>query len=482
MAVLVDDHAGNVLIAAKGAPEVILPRCAMPEAERDGWAARLEELAHRGFRLIAVAARAADPGTVALAFDDVRDLDLLGVACLIDGAREEAIAAVAECRRAGITVTMITGDHSGTALAVAREVGIDISAGALTGADLDAMDEAAFADAAERVHVFARTAPAHKLRLVEAMQARGHIVAMTGDGVNDAPALKRADIGVAMGKAGTEAAKEAAEMVLADDNFATIAAAVREGRTVYDNLKKTLLFILPTNGGQAASVIVSVLAGLTALPVTPVQILWVNLVVAVTLALALAFEPPEPDVMDRPPRRPDAPIFDAFLAWRVVLVAALLAAATIGAFLFELADGASLETARGAAVTALIAGQAAYLFNARSFRRSALSRAGLFGNAAVWVTIVLIALLHWGFLFIPTAQAVFGVAPPDEFWLGGRTRCGHRGVPRRRGGEGDDAAKRAKRNSSRCPLRRPAAIHRQQDPGDEARRVLGEPDGGVGDV
>ncbi|MCS6922085.1 MAG: HAD-IC family P-type ATPase [Elioraea sp.] len=418
MAVLVHDHEGNALIAAKGAPEVILPRCALTPAAREAWQTRLEDLAHRGFRLIAVAARPAESEMVSLDFDDVRELELLGIACLIDAARAEAIAAVAECRRAGIAVTMITGDHVGTALAVAREVGIDTAAGALTGADLDALDDAAFAEAAERVHVFARTAPAHKLRLVEALQARGHIVAMTGDGVNDAPALKRADIGVAMGMVGTEAAKEAAEMVLADDNFATIAAAVREGRTVYDNLKKTLLFILPTNGGQAASVIVAVLAGLTALPVTPVQILWVNLVVAVTLALALAFEPAEPDVMDRPPRRPDTPIFDAFLAWRIVLISALLAAATIGAFLFELADGASLETARGAAITALIAGQAAYLFNARFFRRSALSRAGLFGNAAVWVTVVLIALLHWGFLFIPSSQLVFGVAPPDESgWL-----------------------------------------------------------------
>ena len=413
MAVLVHDHEGNALIAAKGAPEVLLPRCTLIDAEQEAWHVRLEDLAQRGFRLIAVAVRNAEAELVSLEFHDVRDLDLIGVACLIDAAREEAIAAVAECHRAGIAVTMITGDHAGTALAIAREVGIDVSAGALTGVALDTLDDAALAASAERVRVFARTAPAHKLRLVEALQARGHIVAMTGDGLNDAPALKRADIGVAMGKAGTEAAKEAAEMVLADDNFATIAAAVREGRTVYDNLKKTLLFILPTNGGQAASVIVAVLLGLVALPVTPVQILWVNLVVAVTLALALAFEPPEPDVMDRQPRRPDAPIFDAFLAWRVVLVSALLAAATIGAFLFELADGASLETARGTAITALIAGQATYLFNARSFRRSALSRRGLFGNRAVLGTVALIALLQAGFLFVPASQGIFGVAPPD---------------------------------------------------------------------
>ncbi|MFQ3622446.1 MAG: HAD-IC family P-type ATPase [Acetobacteraceae bacterium] len=413
MAVLAHDHQGHGLIAVKGAPEVLLPRCRDPGAARAAWHDRLEALADRGFRLIAVASRAADPDAAALDFDDVRELELHGVAALIDAARAEAIEAVAECRSAGIAVTMITGDHAGTALAIAREVGIDTAAGALTGADLDGLDDGALADAAERVRVFARTAPAHKLRLVEALQARGHVVAMTGDGVNDSPALKRADIGVAMGRAGTEAAKEAAEIVLADDDFATIAAAVREGRTIYDNLKKTLLFILPTNGGQAMSIVTAVLFGLDALPVTPVQILWVNLVVAVTLALALAFEPAEPDLMTRPPRTPNEPILSAFLIWRIALVSVLLAAATIGAFLFELATGATLDSARGAAVTALIAGQVAYLFNARFFRRSALSRSGLLGNRAVPVTVGLIALLHAAFLFAPPIRSVFGVAPPD---------------------------------------------------------------------
>jgi magnesium-transporting ATPase (P-type) len=415
MATLHHDHEGHGLIAVKGAPEVLLARCA---DVGEAWHARLNALAESGYRLIAVASRPTAHDHLTLAFDDIRSLDLLGVAALIDAAREEAIAAVAECRRAGIAVTMITGDHAGTAIAIGREVGLDVAAGALTGAELDAMDDRALAEAAERVRVFARTSPAHKLRLVQALQARRHVVAMTGDGVNDAPALKRADIGVAMGRTGTEAAKEAAEIVLADDNFATIAAAVREGRTVYDNLKKTLLFVLPTNGGQAMTVVAAVLLGLSVLPVTPVQILWVNLVVAVTLALALAFEPAEPDVMSRPPRMPDEPILSALLLWRVALVSALLTAATIAAFLVEYAAGKPIETARGAAITALIAGQAAYLVNARFFRRSSLSVEALTGNRAVLIAIGLIILLQGLFLYAPPMRTLFAVAPPDlSGWL-----------------------------------------------------------------
>ncbi|WP_051089372.1 cation-translocating P-type ATPase [Elioraea tepidiphila] len=415
MATLHHDHEGHGLIAVKGAPEVLLARCTDIDA---AWHARLDALAERGYRLIAVASRPTVHGHVTLEFDDIRDLQLLGVAALIDAAREEAIAAVAECRRAGIAVTMITGDHAGTALAIGREIGLDVSNGALTGAELDAMDDRALAQSADRVHIYARTSPAHKLRLVQALQARRHVVAMTGDGVNDAPALKRADIGVAMGRTGTEAAKEAAEIVLADDNFATIAAAVREGRTVYDNLKKTLLFILPTNGGQAMTVVAAVLLGLSVLPVTPVQILWVNLVVAVTLALALAFEPAEPDLMTRPPRMPDEPILSALLLWRIGLVSGLLTAATIGAFLVEYAAEAPIEVARGTAITALIAGQAAYLINARFFRRSSLSLDALTGNRAVPIAIGLIVVLQGLFLFTPPLQALFAVAPPDALgWL-----------------------------------------------------------------
>jgi magnesium-transporting ATPase (P-type) len=419
MATLHHDHEGHALIAVKGAPEALLARARHRAATERQWRDRFDALAGQGFRLIAIAAAEADPDRPTLEFDDVRDLEILGIAALLDAAREEAIAAVAECRRAGIAVTMITGDHAGTALAVARDVGIDTAGGALTGTELDALDDHALAEAAERVHVFARTTPAHKLRLVQALQARGHVVAMTGDGVNDSPALKRADIGVAMGRAGSEAAKEAAEMVLADDNFATIAAAVREGRTVYDNLKKTLLFLLPTNGGEALTVLAAIAIGM-ALPVTAVQILWINLVTAVTLGLALAFDPPEPDVMRRPPRPRDAPILSRYLVWRIAYVSVAMALAVLAAFITREAEGASLESARGTAVTALVLCEAIYLFNTRHLLASSLNRAGLLGSRAVLIAVALVLAAQAALLFVPVMQHLFGVAPPDA---GGWIAC-----------------------------------------------------------
>ena len=227
---------------------------------------------------------------------------LLGLFGLIDPPRTEAIEAVAECRSAGIRVKMITGDHSGTARAIAGQLDLENSAEAITGHDLDRMDDAALGARAREVDVYARVSPEHKLRLVTLLQAQDAIVAMTGDGVNDAPALKRADVGIAMGHKGTEAAKEASEMVIADDNFASIVHAVEQGRTVYDNLKKAIVFLLPINGGEALSIMIAVLFGFT-LPITPVQILWVNMVSSVALAMALAFEATEPETMRRPPRR-----------------------------------------------------------------------------------------------------------------------------------------------------------------------------------
>ena len=273
-----------------------------------------------------------------LNFDDMQGgFTLLGLVGITDPPRDEAIAAVRDCHAAGIRVKMITGDHAETASAIAAQLGIG-NGRALSGNELDAMDDAALCQAVRDVDVFARASPEHKLRLVQALQTNGEIVAMTGDGVNDAPALKRADIGVAMGMKGTEVAKEAAEMVLTDDNFSTIAHAVEEGRTVYDNLKKAIVFIMPTNGGEAGMVLIAILFGMT-LPITPVQILWVNMVSAVTLALALSFEKSEADVMRRPPRAVNEPLLSGFMLWRIVFVSALLTLGPMALFLWESARG-----------------------------------------------------------------------------------------------------------------------------------------------
>lgn len=309
MATLHHDHTGSAKVYVKGAPERILSMCDLQRApghdvplDAEYWYSSIEALAAQGQRVLAVATRNTGNSHTELRFQDVEQgLTMLGLVGMIDPPREEAIAAVAECRTAGIRAKMITGDHAVTARAIAAQIGFENIYATLTGPEIERLTEQELRRAAVDVDVFARAAPEHKLRLVKALQAEGHVVAMTGDGVNDAPALKRADVGVAMGRKGTEAAKEAAEMVLADDNFASIVAAVREGRTVYDNLKKTIAWTLPTNGGESLAIVGAILFGLT-LPLTAVQILWINMVTSVTLGLTLAFEPTEPDAMRRPPR------------------------------------------------------------------------------------------------------------------------------------------------------------------------------------
>ncbi len=230
---------------------------------------------------------------------------------IIDPPRDEAVAAVRECHEAGVRVKMITGDHVITARTIGKEIGIGDGKKAVSGQELEKMSDEALRDLVEEYDVYARTSPEHKLRLVTALQANHHLCAMTGDGVNDAPALKKADIGIAMGIKGTEVAKDASEMVLTDDNFASIVNAIEEGRTVYDNIRKSLLFILPTNGAESLVLMTAILLGMV-LPITPAQILWVNMVTAVTLALAIAFEPMEDQVMARPPRAPDEPLIGGF--------------------------------------------------------------------------------------------------------------------------------------------------------------------------
>jgi calcium-translocating P-type ATPase len=415
MATLHHDHHGHAVVYLKGAPERVLELCASDgkataEDSGGGWLDRLTAAAARGQRLIGLASRRVAPGCESISLDALgHDFELLGFVGMIDPPREEAVAAVARCRAAGIRVKMITGDHAVTAQAIGRTLGLAESP-AVTGQALDAMSPEALEEAAQASDVFARASPEHKLRLVEALQARGGVVAMTGDGVNDAPALKRADIGVAMGVKGTDAAKEAAEMVLTDDNFASIANAVEEGRTIYDNIRKALLFILPTNGGEAGIIVVAIALGLT-LPLTAVQILWVNMVTAVTLALAFSFEPAEPDVMMLPPRSPSEPLLSGFLVARVLFVSALLVVACMLLFEWSLARGESVEVARTVAVNMLVAGEIAYLFNARHFTGSSLGVESFTANRVALGAIGVLLLLQAAFTYLPRANALFGTAP-----------------------------------------------------------------------
>ncbi len=404
----------------KGAPERIIERSSR-QAGADGmedldpafWEKEIEALASTGMRVLAVARVHTDKDTVA--HEDINDLDFLGIVGLIDPPRADAIVAVKQCLEAGIHVKMITGDHALTASGIAAEVGLKHSGNPVTGAEIEEMDDEQLARAAQESDVFARTSPEHKLRLVRALQSRGEVVAMTGDGVNDAPAIKSADVGIAMGIKGTQVTKDVSEMVLADDNFASIAHAVEEGRTIYDNLRKTLLFILPTNGAQSLVIVVALLAGMT-MPITPVQILWVNMVTAVTLALALAFEPTEPNTMKRPPRPPAAPILDMHFLWRVVLVSLLVGGFTFLVY-WVFRSGIGIEAARTIAVNTLVAGQVFYLLNCRYMHDSSL-RADIFARPAVMIAIGLMLLLQAGFTFLPLMNVWFGTAPPPAVsWL-----------------------------------------------------------------
>jgi len=415
-------HAGHddAFACVKGAPERLIGMCdrargAAGDEPLDAatWHARAEALAAGGMRVIAVATRELPRGTEELSPKAVeRSLVLLGLLGLIDPPREEAVAAVAECQAAGIRVKMITGDHAATASAIARQVGLRSAGLVVTGAELDALNDAALRARAGGADVFARTTPEHKLRLVEALQADGAVVAMTGDGVNDAPALKRADVGVAMGRKGTEAAKEAAEMVLADDNFATMAAAVREGRTVYDNLQKVIAWTLPTNGGEALFVVSAILLGFT-LPLTPVQILWINMVTVVTLGLVLAFEAAEVDVMHRPPRVPAEPLLSGFLIWRVALVSALFTAAGFAVFAWSEWRGLSLEAARTAVVNAIVVLEIAYLFSVRFQRSTSFTLRGTLGTRPVLIGVGSVVLLQLAFTYAPPLQVLFASRPLD---------------------------------------------------------------------
>ena len=428
MASLHEEDADNSMLYLKGAPEVVITHCSKQHGGTpfDAQAAQdaAEELARRGMRVLAFAASPTAEMTADSALREVgTHFTFLGLQGMIDPPRPEAIASISTCQRAGIQVKMITGDHQGTAQAVAAELGLLNESGVIGGAELSRLTDLELAKIARRVNVFARVAPEHKLRLVQALQAQNEVVAMTGDGVNDAPALKQANIGVAMGVTGTAVSKEAADIVLTNDNFASIGAAVEEGRHVYDNLIKSLAFVLPTNLGEAMIILVAVfffpvVNNAVLMPMLPVQILWINLVATVTLALPLAFEAMEPNIMRRPPRDPSTPLLSFFIIQRTLVVTVLVTIGGIGLFWYEYIQGVlndtgrelALREAQTLAVTTVVLMQIFYLFNCRSLRDSVL-KIGLFSNWTVYLGVAILLLLQLGFVYLPQMNQLLHSAP-----------------------------------------------------------------------
>ncbi len=414
MATLHHDHAGNGFIFLKGAPEKILELCNQQRIHGKDthlnipfWNRQMEALAQRGQRLLGIGMKMVPNHPSSLTFGNIAgNFSLLGIVGMTDPPRAEAINAVSKCQSAGIRVKMITGDHASTAKIIGSRLGIRTGKSILTGKDLQELTEDQLRDQVKDVDVFARTSPENKLRLVNALQENGEVVAMTGDGVNDAPALKRASVGISMGLKGTEVAKEASEMVLADDNFETITHAVEEGRTVYENIKKSIVFILPTNAAEALMVIVAIVSG-KMLPLTPVQILWVNMITAITLALSLAFEPAEKSIMEQPPRDPKEPILTPFLVWRIMFVSIIVLIGAFGLFVWERQNGASIEYARTIATNTLVVFEAFYLLNTRFIRKSVLSKTGLTGNPYVLYSIALVVFMQLTFTYLPFMQTLF---------------------------------------------------------------------------
>ncbi|MDD2734745.1 MAG: cation-transporting P-type ATPase [Desulfuromonadaceae bacterium] len=412
---------GSRVVYLKGGVESILARCShtfsstgeQAALESDALYRAAGQMAEKGLRVLAFARSESAPSDSALEHDDVAGgLTFLGLQGMIDPPRPEAVAAVRVCQAAGIRVKMITGDHAITATAIARQIGLLGDTGeseqtvTLNGKDIEALNDTELITAVERSIVFARVAPEQKLRLVVALQASGNIVAMTGDGVNDAPALRQANIGVAMGITGTEVAREAADMLLTDDNFSTIEAAIEEGRGVYDNLVKFITWTLPTNLGEGFVIMAAVFAGVQ-LPITPVQILWINMTTAVLLGLMLAFEPKEAGIMERSPLDPRQPLLTREVGERIVLVGFLLLAGSFGIFEWELHRGSGVAAARTCAVNVFVFGQIFYLFNCRSLRHS-MFRIGLFSNRWVLAGVSLMLLLQMLFTYLPAMHTAFG--------------------------------------------------------------------------
>jgi magnesium-transporting ATPase (P-type) len=405
-------HRSGEEVAAyvKGAPEALFAM-AGPNLDVESWNRRIAAAAAEGERLLAFGRKrfALSKTRIELA-DLTTGVELLGLVSFIDPPRPEAIDAIQECRSAGISVKMITGDHAATALAIGRQIRLADELKVVTGAELDGLSGDELHGVVRSTSVFARTSPENKLTIVRSLQEQGLTVAMTGDGVNDAPSLKQADVGVAMGIKGTEVSKEAADMVLLDDNFASIVAAVREGRTVYDNIRKVISWELPTNGGETLAVALAILLGFS-LPMTATQILWSNLLMAGTLGLALAFEPAEPRLMQRPPRAKAAPLLSPFLVWRIAIVSLLLTAAALGIFFYALGAGRSIETARTMVVNVLVVCELFYLFNVRYLHTTSITFRGALGTPAVLIAVALLTAAQLLFTYAPFMNRIFGSRP-----------------------------------------------------------------------
>ena len=428
MATLHDAGVGKpCVVYIKGAVEQILAKCT-GTIDADGSVVHLHldkihqdvlHMAARGLRVLAFARKKLPAETMTINHEDVATgLTFLGLQGMIDPPRAEAVAAVKICRTAGIKVKMITGDHPGTAAAIAGQIGIYAGAidktgegAVLTGHELEKLSDNELMNVAEETSVFARATPEHKIRLVRALQARGHVVAMTGDGVNDAPALKQANIGVAMGITGTDVSREAADMVLTDDNFSSIEAAVEEGRGVFDNLTKFIVWTLPTNLGEGLVILTAVFLGVT-LPILPVQILWINMTTAGFLGLMLAFEPKEPGIMQRQPRNPNTPILTRELIARIFLVGTLLLIGAFGLFKWELATGASIDKARTVAVNVFVIMELFYLFNCRSLTKSVF-QLGFFSNMWVFGGVAVMLLVQIVYTYLPVMNRLFQSVPID---------------------------------------------------------------------
>ncbi|MGV3740589.1 MAG: cation-transporting P-type ATPase [Gammaproteobacteria bacterium] len=415
MATLHHNHLNKAFIFAKGAPEQILDMCQeqrtkdgkLEPLNKDYWLKKIEDIAAKGQRVLAFAARSIPSNHTVLEFKDVEHgLIFLGIVGLIDLPRPEAIQAVAQCHKAGIQVKMITGDHASTALAIGQKIGLKNIDKVLTGPDLDNMTDAALRKAVLVTDIFARTSPEHKLRLVMALQSHGMIVAMTGDGVNDAPALKRADAGIAMGKKGREVAKEAADLILTDDNFTSIEAAISEGRTVYDNLKKVISWTLPTNAGETMIIIVALIFGMS-LPITPLQILWINLITTITLGITLAFEPTEENTMSRPPRKRNEPLLTRVLLWHIIVVSVLFVCGVFAIYFYAIERHYSIEMSRSMALNTVVVIEIFHLFFIRNIYGTSLTWKAMKGTKMVWTSIIILTMAQFAITYIPLFQNVF---------------------------------------------------------------------------